>query len=247
MPSESGSVKMAAQRPPAVSDVHILWITAGLSCDGDSVSITAASQPSIEDVLLGAIPGLPKVHLHNRVLDYSLGGEEYLKVWNALFAGEPGQPGQPVDFDGDFVTLRGAQLSPRPVAGRIPVVIGGGGARLTMPLVAAYADWWNCPGYAFHRFDELRPLAGRARISTQHPVGLAATAADVPAVTAVAERRFGSWGGLITGTAADVAGALADLQARGVERFYLQFSDFGTPDTLARFGADVIPAVTGRR
>ena len=169
--------------------------------------------------------------------------EEYLKVWNALFAGEPGQPGQPVDFDGDFVTLRGAQLSPRPVAGRIPVVIGGGGARLTMSLVAAYADWWNCPGYAFHRFDELRPLAGRARISTQHPVGLAATAADLPAVTSLTQRRFGGWGGLITGTAADVAGALADLQARGVERFYLQFSDFGTPDTLARFGADVIPRV----
>ena len=166
--------------------------------------------------------------------------EEYLKVFAALFTGDP------VDFDGDFVTLRGAQLTPRPLAGRIPVVIGGGGARLTMPLVAAYADWWNCPGYAFHRFDDLRPLAGQARISTQHPVGLAATAADVPDVTALAERRFGSWGGLITGTAADVAGALADLQARGVERFYLQFSDFGTPDTLSRFGAEVIPAVNGR-
>jgi alkanesulfonate monooxygenase SsuD/methylene tetrahydromethanopterin reductase-like flavin-dependent oxidoreductase (luciferase family) len=166
--------------------------------------------------------------------------EEYLKVFAALFTGEP------VDFDGDFVTLRGAQLSPRPLAGRIPVVIGGGGARLTMPLVAAYADWWNCPGYAFDRFDDLRPLAGRARISTQHPVGLAATAADVPAVAALAERRFGSWGGLITGTAADVAGALADLQARGVERFYLQFSDFATPDTLARFGTDVIPVMKGQ-
>ena len=163
--------------------------------------------------------------------------EEYLKVWAALFTG------QPLDFDGDFVTLRGAQLSPRPLAGRIPVVIGGGGARLTMPLVAAYADWWNCPGYAFDRFDELRPLAGRARISTQHPVGLAATAADVPAVTSLTQRRFGGWGGVITGTATDVADALTGLRDRGVERFYLQFSDFGTPDTLARFGADVIPLV----
>lgn len=163
--------------------------------------------------------------------------EEYLQVFAALFTGRP------VDFDGDFVTLRGAQLSPRPLAGRVPVVIGGGGARLTMPLVARYADWWNCPGYAVHRFDELRPLAGRARISTQHPVGLAADPADVPAVTALAQRRFGSWGGLITGTAADVADAFAGYRARGVERFYLQFSDFGTPDTLARFGADVIPLV----
>lgn len=51
------------QRSPAAEEVHLIGITAGLSCDGDSVSVTAAMQPSIEDVLLGAIPGLPKVHL----------------------------------------------------------------------------------------------------------------------------------------------------------------------------------------
>ena len=44
-------------KAPAVEEVHILWISEGMSCDGDSVSITAAGQPSIEDVLLGAIPG----------------------------------------------------------------------------------------------------------------------------------------------------------------------------------------------
>ena len=49
------------QREPGVKEVHVLWITAGLSCDGDSVSVTAASQPSIEDIVMGAIPGLPKV------------------------------------------------------------------------------------------------------------------------------------------------------------------------------------------
>ena len=51
------------QRAPAVPEIHIVWMTAGLGCDGDSVSITAATQPSIEDVVLGAIPGLPKVHI----------------------------------------------------------------------------------------------------------------------------------------------------------------------------------------
>ena len=48
------------QREPAVKEVHVLWITAGLSCDGDSVSVTAASQPSIEDIVMGAIPGPPQ-------------------------------------------------------------------------------------------------------------------------------------------------------------------------------------------
>ena len=61
-----------------MSDVHILWTSEGLSCDGDTVSVTAAMQPSIEDVLLGLIPGLPKVHLHNKVLSPTLGGAEFM-------------------------------------------------------------------------------------------------------------------------------------------------------------------------
>ncbi|MCA1730808.1 MAG: hydrogenase expression protein HypE, partial [Actinobacteria bacterium] len=65
-----------------VEEVHILWISEGMSCDGDTISITAATLPSIEDVLLGNIPGLPTVHLHNKVLDPSLGGEEYMQIFH---------------------------------------------------------------------------------------------------------------------------------------------------------------------
>ena len=75
------------QHAPALNEVHILWITAGLGCDGDSVSITAATQPSIEDVLLGAIPGLPKVHLHNPVLAYE-NGAEFMAPFHAAARGE---------------------------------------------------------------------------------------------------------------------------------------------------------------
>ena len=35
--------------------------------------------PTPEDVVLGLIPGIPKVHLHNKVLSPTLGGEEFLK------------------------------------------------------------------------------------------------------------------------------------------------------------------------
>ena len=65
---------------------HIIWMTTGLSCDGDSVSVTAASLPSIEDVVLGAIPGLPKVHLHNPVLAYEV-GEDFMKFFHDAAAG----------------------------------------------------------------------------------------------------------------------------------------------------------------
>ena len=50
-----------ADRSPDVKEIHIVWMTTGLGCDGDSVSITAASLPSIEDVVLGAIPDRPSI------------------------------------------------------------------------------------------------------------------------------------------------------------------------------------------
>lgn len=34
---------------------------------------------------------------------------------------------------------------PRPVRERVPILVGGGGERLTLPLVARYADLWNAP------------------------------------------------------------------------------------------------------
>jgi hydrogenase small subunit len=85
------------QKPSPVPDIHIVWMTSGLGCDGDSVSITAATQPSIEDVLLGAIPGLPKVHLHNPVVvEGSIPNEKIKKegYWAAL--GTDSKTGQPI-------------------------------------------------------------------------------------------------------------------------------------------------------
>jgi hydrogenase small subunit len=72
MPMKSSRL---SERPPDVKEVHVVWLTAGLGCDGDTVSITAAEQPSVEELLLGAIPGLPRVHLHNPVLAPQTGDE----------------------------------------------------------------------------------------------------------------------------------------------------------------------------
>jgi hydrogenase small subunit len=69
-------------------EMHILWISEGMSCDGDTISITASDQPSIEDVVTGMVPGLPKVHLHNKVLSPTLGGEEFLAPFRAAARGE---------------------------------------------------------------------------------------------------------------------------------------------------------------
>jgi hydrogenase small subunit len=71
-------------QPPEV--IEILWINGGLSCDGESVAITGATQPSIEDLVMGAIPGLPKVNLHNPFLSYE-NGDEFMDFFYQAEAG----------------------------------------------------------------------------------------------------------------------------------------------------------------
>ena len=164
---------------------------------------------------------------------------ETLEIVELLFGGEP------VDYNGQYYRLSGAISRPRPLNGRLPIHIGGAGPALTMPLVARFADWWNCPSYAVARLAELRVLAGEGvRVSVQHPVGLAPSSAAREETAAQATRRFGSWGGLITGTPDEVAAALRAEIALGAELFVLQFSDFATPATLELFADEVWPAVT---
>ncbi|GAA3432607.1 hypothetical protein GCM10018954_022100 [Kutzneria kofuensis] len=72
--------------------IHILWMNGGLSCDGDSVALTAATQPSIEEILLGGLPGLPEVAMHWPLLDFQSGPErgpdDFVEWWRRADRGE---------------------------------------------------------------------------------------------------------------------------------------------------------------
>jgi hydrogenase small subunit len=59
--------------PESNEAVHVVWLTAGLSCDGDTIAMTGASLPSIEELVGGSVPGVPRVVLHNPVLAYENG------------------------------------------------------------------------------------------------------------------------------------------------------------------------------
>ena len=52
--------------------VYAFWL-AGMSCDGCSIAVTGASDPSVEDLLLGRVPGLPRLVLYHPVLNIEAG------------------------------------------------------------------------------------------------------------------------------------------------------------------------------
>src|SRR2546429_4843126 len=70
-----------------IEAVHVVWIAAGLGCDGDTIAMTAASLPSIEDLVAGALPGVPRVILHNPVLAYE-NGDAFMQSMRDAAAGK---------------------------------------------------------------------------------------------------------------------------------------------------------------
>lgn len=66
--------------------VHVLWLTSGLGCDGDSVAMTAATSPSLEDLVHGVVPGMPRLAIYNPTLAYET-GEEFVESFRRAARG----------------------------------------------------------------------------------------------------------------------------------------------------------------
>lgn len=87
MASSNGNI---ASLPDNIEEVHAFWIAGG-SCDGCSIAAVGATSPSVEDLLRGVLPGVPKVVLHHPVLSV-VAGEEFIKPFRLAAKGELGAP-----------------------------------------------------------------------------------------------------------------------------------------------------------
>ncbi|MEJ7848256.1 MAG: hypothetical protein WKF92_09230 [Pyrinomonadaceae bacterium] len=62
--------------------IHVFWL-AGMSCDGCTVAVAGATNPPLENLLTGTIPGLPQVILHHPVLSIEAGKEFIANFYKA--------------------------------------------------------------------------------------------------------------------------------------------------------------------
>ncbi|WP_432031061.1 LLM class F420-dependent oxidoreductase [Streptomyces antibioticus] len=83
--------------------------------------------------------------------------EEQLEIVTGLWATEVGKT---YDFDGTYYQLKDSPALPKPAQGRLPVLIGGHGARRTPRLAARYADEFNMP---FSSVEDTAAQFGRVR------------------------------------------------------------------------------------
>ena len=73
-----------------LTELHVFWL-AGMSCDGCTIAVSGATAPSVEELLGGTIPGLPRVILHHPVLSIDAGGG-FIKPFRLAWEGKLGAP-----------------------------------------------------------------------------------------------------------------------------------------------------------
>ena len=128
---------------------------------------------------------------------------------------------EPLTFPGKYFNLREAVLLPRPKRAT-PLVIGGNGRQLTLPLAARFADEWNASFRTAEQFSELNAhldtlldREGRARSAVRR--------------TLMTRLRYGSRD--------EVREQVAALEAVGVQRLMLGWPELDDLDGIAALGA----------
>jgi alkanesulfonate monooxygenase SsuD/methylene tetrahydromethanopterin reductase-like flavin-dependent oxidoreductase (luciferase family) len=138
--------------------------------------------------------------------------------------------------------VQGAVVAPRPVPA-IPVMIGGGGERRTLPLVADLAEWWCSdvgPVETFAR--KSRVLDERCAAIGRDPATIVRS--QVAWISVEDDRAWTvRWQDLhiVAGSPAEVADELIAFRNAGVDHFQLRFMDFPSTDGVCRFVDRVLP------
>ena len=155
-------------------------------------------------------------------------------------------------FSGQYFQLQDAPCQPAPVQDRLPLLIGGGGERRTIPVAARYADHWNAwttPELLAHKVSVLRARCDQAgrdpseiHVSTQALLYLSTDKnwLDEKRQAAVPGRP------VMVGTPAEVASIIAQYQDAGADELIIPDVTLGPmsrkKDTCDLFMQEVAPA-----
>lgn len=103
----TAAVQGTDERVLPLDHVYAFWV-AGMSCDGCSIAVTGATSPSVEDLLLGRVPGLPRVVLYHPVLSVTA-GRDFVQNYRLAAQGK---------LDAPYVLILEGSVSDEAIAGQ---------------------------------------------------------------------------------------------------------------------------------
>ncbi|GAA1036022.1 MULTISPECIES: LLM class F420-dependent oxidoreductase [Streptomyces] len=163
--------------------------------------------------------------------------------------------GERFSYDGSYYRLQDSPALPKPAQSRVPVLIGGHGAKRTPALAAKYATEFNIP---FASVEDSERQFGRVRAAAEERgrkgddlVYSNALVACVGKNDAEVERRAAAIGREVdelkanglAGSPAEVVERLGRYAAVGSGRVYLQMLDLDDLDHLELIASEVMPHV----
>jgi len=188
--------------------------------------------------------GVPFPHKRFGMLEEQL--EIVTGLWNTPIGGT-------YNFTGKHYTLVDSPALPKPTQDRIPVIVGGGGAKRTPALAARFATEFNLPFPSFEdvagKYAGVRAAceeAGRDPAELSYTVALTtAVGADEAEYSRRAEAIGRTPASLradgLGGTTSEVVDRIGQLAALGAECVYLQIMDLSDLDHLEFIASEVVP------
>ena len=183
--------------------------------------------------------------------------EDGVNVIKGLFSG------QPATYEGKYYSVKDAPLHPLPVQDPMPILIGGGGEKRTLRIVARHATEWNSIGMAPERYRaKLDALEAHCEAEKRDPASIersmmcsyitAPTEAEVQKkLDDVLEKlpnffRPSREGGLaslpwLIGTPSQIIETLQALEAQGVSRIMMQHREPPSREELEFVAQEILP------
>jgi F420-dependent oxidoreductase-like protein len=178
--------------------------------------------------------------------------EEQLAIITGLWSTPAGQT---FSYDGGYYSLTDSPALPKPVQPKVPVIIGGGGARRTPALAARYADEFNA---AFRPATDVAASFERVRgacaADGRDPASMILSTAQVVCCgkdEAELARRAAAIGRELSdlrenglaGSPAEIVDKLGGFAEAGATTAYLQILDLADLDQLDLLASQVLPQV----
>lgn len=156
---------------------------------------------------------------------------------------------QKADFKGEHYQLTNASLEPKPVNGKIPLLIGGGGEKVTLKITAKYADEWNVWGTVDTLKAKMKVLDAHCEKLGRDPADISRSAVALLFLSDdaafVKKTRETSQMAVIAGNLEEVKETIAQYKAAGVNELIVPDFTLGKGqqklDILDTFINDIAP------
>lgn len=159
--------------------------------------------------------------------------EDTLRMAHGMWSGERGTEAA---LDGHHLHATRLLNSPQSISRpRVPIMVGGGGEKKTLRLVAEYADACNV-------FGSPEAIARKYAILAEHCATVGRDPDEIERSTLQTVDISGD-GRRGTETAAQVVDRFGELSDAGAQHVIFSTADVSDPDRLERIGRDVLPAL----